>query len=89
MTNLRRSHPPGIDTGALGDLLVLVMTLLHEAVEAKKYDVRLIERNISRGVIAAEDAAKIQKNLPDDAENAEWISIDSLANEGEQSNGSH
>lgn len=55
------------------------MTLLHEAVEAKKFDVRMIERNTARSVVSADEVAKISKGLPDDAEAADWISIDSLA----------
>ncbi len=58
------------------------MTLLHEAVEAKKFDTRMVERNIARGVMSADDQDKNLKKLPDDAENAEYISIDSLANDG-------
>jgi hypothetical protein len=57
------------------------MTLLHEAVEAKKFDVRVIERNVARNVISAADADKNAKALPDDAEASEWISIESIAGE--------
>jgi hypothetical protein len=60
------------------------MTLLHEAVDAKKLDVRLVERNINRGVISAEDVEKLVKKLPDDADNADSISIESLMNDGDQ-----
>ena len=67
-----------IDTGARGDLILAGMTLLHEAVEQKKYDVRLVERNIARGVITAQDAQQAGQELPDDAENAEYVSIDAL-----------
>jgi hypothetical protein len=54
------------------------MVLLHESVDSKKMDVRTVERNVSRGVIKAEDLAEAVKNLPDDSENAEWVSVDSL-----------
>jgi hypothetical protein len=57
------------------------MTLLHEAVEAKKFDVRVIERNVARGVIADADAKKVVQSLPDDAEAGEWVSIESIAGE--------
>jgi hypothetical protein len=57
------------------------MTLLHEAVEAKKFDVRVIERNVARGVISAADAKKVADSLPDDAEAGEWVSIESIAGE--------
>lgn len=53
--------------------------MLHEAIEQKKFDTRMIERNVARSVISAEDADKVSKALPDDAENADYISIDSLA----------
>jgi hypothetical protein len=52
------------------------MPLLHEASEAKKFDTRMVERNITRGVVPAADADKIVKGLPDDAANAEWVNLD-------------
>jgi hypothetical protein len=58
------------------------MTLLHDAVDAKKLDVRMIERSIARGTLTASDVEKSQKQLPDDAENAEYTSIEALANDG-------
>jgi len=58
------------------------MTLLHDAVDAKKFDVRMIERSIARGTLATSDVEKVQKQLPDDAENAEYTSLDTLANDG-------
>ena len=33
------------------------MTLLHEAVDAKKFDTRMIERNMTRNVTTAEEGA--------------------------------
>lgn len=54
------------------------MTLLHEAVDSKKFDTRMVERNILRGVANKEDLDKVLKTLPDDAENAEFISVESL-----------
>jgi hypothetical protein len=55
------------------------MTLLHEAVEAKKLDVRVVERNTARGVISADDSDKALKKLPDDSDNAEYTNLDELA----------
>jgi hypothetical protein len=63
------------------------MTLLHESVDFKKLDVRMIERNVARGVISAEDVQKAASKLPDDAENAEWVSIESIEGEGDDSEG--
>jgi hypothetical protein len=54
------------------------MTLLSDATEAKKYDVRVIERNVQRGITKAEDHDKFQKELADDADNAEFVSLDAL-----------
>lgn len=54
------------------------MTLLHDAVKEKKFDVRMVERNVARGVVTAEEAEKALASLPDDAENAETISLDAL-----------
>ncbi len=59
------------------------MSLLHEAVEEKMFDVRMIERNVARGTLQAEEVSKAAKKLTDDAENADYIAIDSLANDGE------
>jgi hypothetical protein len=54
------------------------MTLLSDATEAKKYDVRVIERNVQRGITKAEDHEKFQKELADDSDNAEFVSLDAL-----------
>ncbi|MEO5970549.1 MAG: hypothetical protein ABIQ95_11530 [Bdellovibrionia bacterium] len=61
------------------------MALLHESVDSKKLDVRMVERNTARGVIKADDLEKSLKTLPDDADNAEWISLDTLTHEPDES----
>jgi hypothetical protein len=58
------------------------MTLLHESVETKKLDTRMVERNIARGLVTSEEYEKSLKNLPDDGENADYISIDEIAADG-------
>lgn len=58
-----------------------LMTLLHEAVNAKKLDTRVLERNVNRGAANPEDLKKSVENLPDDSENAEWVSIEAIAND--------
>ena len=68
-----------VDTRALLRLHKHPMALLHEAVEEKKLDVRMVERNIARGVITQTDADQAAKALPDEAENSTWVSVDSLA----------
>ena len=59
------------------------MTLLHEDVESKKFDVRMIERNVARGVVSSADVQKAVESLPDDAENADYISVNTLLEEGD------
>jgi hypothetical protein len=54
------------------------MTLLYDAIEDKKADVRNLEKNLTRGSLTNEELQKMMKQLPDDGVNAEWISIDSL-----------
>ena len=54
------------------------MALLHEAVESKKMDVRIVERNLDRGVVSSQEVEKALKSLPDDAANADYIEIESL-----------
>jgi hypothetical protein len=57
------------------------MALLHEAVDKKKLDVRLLERNMARGVVTAAEVDQSIKALPDDAENAVYVSIEAIAND--------
>lgn len=57
------------------------MALLHEAVDFKKLDTRMIERNITRGAISRQDYEKSVTELPDDGENAEWISLETILDE--------
>lgn len=55
------------------------MTLLKDATEAKKFDTRVMERNVQRGFTKIDDLEKFVKDLRDDSENAEYISIEELA----------
>lgn len=55
------------------------MALLHNSVNSKKFDTRMVERNVSRGVIAPQEVSEYVKSLPDDAENSDWVSLDELA----------
>ncbi len=70
----------------LSDLFRQSMALLHEAVEAKKFDVRVLERNVSRGVIHADDVEKLVKKLPDDSEMADWVNLETLESDESGSN---
>ena len=55
------------------------MSLLHEAVEIKKLDTRVVERNVDRGVIQNKEVEKALKELPDDSGNAEYVNVEELA----------
>lgn len=55
------------------------MALLHEAINEKKLDVRVIERNVKRGDVTSTEVERSLKQLPDDAANAEYISIADIA----------
>jgi hypothetical protein len=57
------------------------MTLLHEAVDEKKLDVRLIERNLNRGSVTPAEVQKSIEALPDDEDNAEYVSVEELMSE--------
>lgn len=54
------------------------MTLLNEAVKEKKLDIRMIERNLSQGVVSKNELEQAALELADDAANADWISLDAL-----------
>ncbi len=62
------------------------MTLLHDAVNEKKYDVRVAQRNVDRGVMTAQDYEKTLKALPDDSDNVTWLNIETLKEESGQEN---
>ncbi|OFZ69764.1 MAG: hypothetical protein A3K03_13515 [Bdellovibrionales bacterium RIFOXYD1_FULL_44_7] len=57
------------------------MTLLQKAVEEKKFDSRIVERNVERGVLRAEDVNQFTNDLPDETENADWVTLESLIND--------
>lgn len=65
------------------------MALLHDAVGSKKLDIRMIERNLARGVISQAELDAATSQLPDDGENAEWVSIESLSNDTNESDSSY
>lgn len=60
------------------------MALLHEASEEKKLDIRMIERNLSRGLLSQDEVEKQAKKLPDDGDNAQWINPETLVAELER-----
>lgn len=55
------------------------MSLLHESIQNKKFDVRMLEKNLVRGSVSNQEANSHLAELPDDAENATYISLDEVA----------
>lgn len=53
--------------------------MLSDASKDKKFDIRVLEKNISRGVVSAEDAQAAVKKLKDDADNAIWVKVDEIS----------
>jgi hypothetical protein len=54
------------------------MSLLHDSINEKKFDTRMLEKNLVRNVVTDKEAKAKVEALPDDAENAEYISLDEL-----------
>jgi hypothetical protein len=54
------------------------MSLLHEAIQDKKFDTRMIEKNLVRNVISDKELKTSVEKLADDAENAIVISLDDI-----------
>lgn len=52
------------------------MTLLHESLENKKFDTRIVEKNITRKVVDQKEYSKFVKELKDVESNAERVSMD-------------
>ncbi len=61
------------------------MTLLHDSIVTKKLDSRILERNIAKGVIQLSDVEKHLKSLPDDASNAEYVTLEELRDDDSNS----
>jgi len=54
------------------------MSLLHESIVEKKFDTRMLDKNLVRNVITDKDVKAHLEQLPDDAANAEFKSIEEL-----------
>ncbi|MCC7440358.1 MAG: hypothetical protein IT285_01915 [Bdellovibrionales bacterium] len=55
------------------------MTLLDEAVREKLYDVRVVEKNVDRKIVARKEWDKVVSTLGQDEDTASWISLEELA----------
>lgn len=54
------------------------MSLLHESIQEKKFDTRMLDKNLVRNVVADKDVKAHLEQLQDDSENATYISIEEL-----------
>lgn len=54
------------------------MALLSDGIKQKEFDVRMIQRKLSKGLILQEEVEKNQRKLPDDTENADYVALDSF-----------
>ena len=54
------------------------MSLLHDAIQEKKFDVRMLDKNLVRNVVNDKDVKAHLEQLPDDAHNADYSSIEEL-----------
>jgi hypothetical protein len=55
------------------------MSLLHESIDSKKFDTRMLEKNLVRNVVTDKEAKAHVEALPDDSENAIFINLDEVA----------
>lgn len=54
------------------------MALLSDGLKSKEFDIRMVQRGLNKGLILQDEVEKHQKKLPDDAENAEFVSLDTF-----------
>ena len=54
------------------------MSLLHESIQNKKFDTRMVEKNLNRGSVTDKEVKSFVETLPDDTENAAFTSLDEL-----------
>jgi hypothetical protein len=55
------------------------MSLLHDSINSKKFDVRMLDKNLTRNVVTDKEVKAHVEQLPDDAENAEYSSVEDIA----------
>lgn len=51
--------------------------------DALKFDTRLVEYSINRGLLTREEVEQHLKNLPDSGANAEFIKMDDMGNQSD------
>ena len=55
------------------------MSLLHDSIISKRFDVRMLEKNLVRNVVTDKEVKAHLENLEDDTENAEFVSLDVIS----------
>jgi len=63
------------------------MSLLKDAIQKKKYDVRMIDQNLNRGVVKSSEVDQNISSLEDVSENVEWVNLEELADDSSQAQG--
>ncbi len=54
------------------------MSLLHESIDKKKFDTRVLDKNLVRAVITDAEYKQFVAKLPDDAENVQYVGIEEI-----------
>lgn len=54
------------------------MVLLVDAIEQKKFDQRLVDKQLRDGTLTQKELDQFLNSLPDDGANAEWVNVENL-----------
>jgi hypothetical protein len=54
------------------------MSLLHESIQEKKFDTRMLDKNLVRNVVTDKEVKAHLEQLQDDSANADYASIEEL-----------
>lgn len=54
------------------------MKLLKEAEQEKRFDARVVERNLQRNIVSHDEMKSHVSGLPDDSHLGEWINLETL-----------
>jgi hypothetical protein len=61
------------------------MSLLHESIDKKKFDTRVVDKNLVRSVVTDAEYKQFVAKLADDSENALYIGIEDIEASGSSS----
>ena len=57
------------------------MALLSDALKEKEFDIRMVSRKLSKGLMLEEEVTKHESTLPDESENCAYVNLEELHNE--------